>query len=371
MADSDGGTRATKTVRNIELDWHSVAIAAGALSLLGGFTAMLASAPKVTQALGVSLVIGVGLAPVVAVVQRRLKLDRAAAVAIVLLAFAVLFASFAALVVPRAVDEVSGLSDELPQVVRDLSELPIIGDSLAERQVPERVQQWIDELPDRLGVDASPVERLARGFATGLLSLGIVFVFVVAMLLDGQRVSQSFLMAVPPHRRATAQRIGEVAYQVVGRYVAGSLLVAGMSGMYVLILGLVLGVPLAPVAAAWVIITNLIPQVGGALGGIPFVTLGFIESPRVGVACVVGFLVWQQAENHVVSPLIVGQAVRLSPPVTMIAALVGASTGGVVGALLAVPLIGAVKAMWIELGPYRAEEVAPADSEELLDPLPT
>ena len=60
-------------------------------------------------------------------------------------------------------------------------------------------------------------------------------------------------------------------------------------------------------------------------------------------------------------PVIVGRAVKLSPPATMIAALIGVSAGGVVGALFAVPILGASKAIYLAL---RDERAPPADVVE-------
>jgi predicted PurR-regulated permease PerM len=65
------------------------------------------------------------------------------------------------------------------------------------------------------------------------------------------------------------------------------------------------------------------------------------------------FIIYLQLENHVLQPLLVGHAVKLSPPATMTAALIGVSAAGVVGALVAVPLVGAVKAVYLELRPKR------------------
>jgi predicted PurR-regulated permease PerM len=156
---------------------------------------------------------------------------------------------------------------------------------------------------------------------------------------------------VPRRLRDRADRLAEVSYRVVGKYVAGSLLVALVAGLCNLIAGLALGVPLAPLLALWVLVWNLVPQIGGALGGIPFVLFGFTQGAATGLACAAFFLVYQQLENNVLGPLLVGQAVKLSPPATMTAALIGVSAGGVVGALLAVPLLGAAKAMYLELRP--------------------
>ena len=76
---------------------------------------------------------------------------------------------------------------------------------------------------------------------------------------------------VPVRRRAQADRMGSLAYRVVGQYFAGSVLVAIIAGIAVTTVGLVLGVPLAPLAGAWVALFDLVPQIGGAVGGVPFV----------------------------------------------------------------------------------------------------
>ena len=136
-------------------------------------------------------------------------------------------------------------------------------------------------------------------------------------------------------------------------------MVALLAGTGVLIMGVILKLPLTPVAALWTTSTNLIPQIGGFLGGSMFVALGLTKGPTTALICVVYFLAYQQLENHVIQPVVVGEAVDLSPPATMLAALVGASAAGVPGALLATPLVGVVKALYIEVrDPGRARRRA-------------
>jgi predicted PurR-regulated permease PerM len=101
----------------------------------------------------------------------------------------------------------------------------------------------------------------------------------------------------------------------------------------------------------WVALWDLVPQIGGAAGGIPFVLLGLTRGAGTAVACAVFFVLYLQLENHVIQPLVVGRAVKLSPPATMTAALVGVSAGGVVGALLAVPFVAAAKVVYTEVRP--------------------
>jgi predicted PurR-regulated permease PerM len=116
----------------------------------------------------------------------------------------------------------------------------------------------------------------------------------------------------------------------------------------ILTAGLALGVPLAPIAGIWSMLTNFIPQIGGFLGGSFFVLLALTDSPVSAVIAAVIFLGYQQFENNVVGPAIVGSAVNLTPPATMLAALVGGAAAGVPGALVATPLIGAAKALYLD-----------------------
>ena len=76
--------------------------------------------------------------------------------------------------------------------------------------------------------------------------------------------------------------------------------------------------------------------------------LALTEGPVQAVIAGVIFVVYMNIENHVIQPAIVGRAVNLSPPATMLAALVGGAAAGVPGALVATPLIGAVKAVWLD-----------------------
>jgi len=350
VAEPERGARASDD-RPIDLDPRSalhLAVAFLAITLLVG---LVRSVPRMLAALAVATLLALALNPVVAAVQRRTRLGRTPACAIVLLGLVALLITVALLVVPPTARQAADLGDEIPEVVADIGDVPVIGDDLVDADVPEKVDEFLDKLPDRLGGEDSPLGDVAKGFADGLVAALITLLLAITLLLDGERLVKSARRLVPRPRREQADRLAAIGNRVVGRYAAGSVLVAVMAGTYILVLGLILGVPLAPLAAAWIIMTNLIPQIGGALGGIPFVLLGITQGVGTGLACAGGFLVYQQAENNLISPLVIGQVVKLSPPVTMAAALIGVSAGGVVGALIAVPIVGAVKSFYMELRP--------------------
>jgi predicted PurR-regulated permease PerM len=335
----------------IDLDPRSALYLAIAFIGVALFISLVRSVPRMLTALAVATLLALALNPLVVAVQRRTRLARTPACAVVLLGLVGLLTAVALLVVPPTARQAADLGDDIPEVTKDLGEVPIIGDDLVEAEVPEKVDEFLDDLPERLGGEDSPLADVAQGFADGLVAALITLLVAITLLLDGERLVNTARRLVPRARREQVERFAGLAYQVVGRYVAGSMLVALMAGTVILVLGLALGVPLAPLAAAWITMTNLIPQIGGALGGIPFVLLGLTQGVGTGLACAAGFLIYQQCENNLIGPVVIGKVVKLSPPVTMAAALIGVSAGGVVGALIAVPIVGAVKTFYMELRP--------------------
>jgi predicted PurR-regulated permease PerM len=177
----------------------------------------------------------------------------------------------------------------------------------------------------------------------------MVVVVGLAVLVDGDRLVGRMRAALPPSAEAAAVRVGRTFYRTLGAYFAGSLLVASLAAIFILAVGLAFQVPLAPAAALWMLVVNLIPQIGGLLGGGFFVILALTQGLETGLACLVLYLIYMNLENHVIQPWIVGQAVDLSPPATMLAALVGGAAAGIPGALVATPLAGATKSLYMEL----------------------
>jgi predicted PurR-regulated permease PerM len=348
--------RAPRLIREVDLDWRSVLVVLGAFVGLLAIRGLLRHIPRTITGLGVATIIALAINPLVSMLERR-GLRRGPAVCMVLTSIAAVFAVLALLVVPPAVRQARDLADERATVIKDLGKLPLVGDQLGSANVQERVDRFIDELPDKLAGDTTPLEKAARSVADGVVATVVTLLFAITMLLDGPRLLRAARRLVPVERRSRADEVARLANQVVGRYVAGSLLVAGVCGLTILIAGLALGVPLTPLAALWAGLWDLVPQIGGAAGAIPFVILGMTKGAGTAVACLIVFFIYQQVKHQIIQPLLIGQAVKLSPPATMVAALVGVSAGGVVGALIAVPLVGAVKAVYLEF--RRPPEIAP------------
>jgi len=358
------GARGVKSpVREVDLDWRSVAWVMAAFVALLAVTALIRGAPRALAVLAVGTLLALAIDPLVGRLTRRMGGHRAVGVAAVMVGLLIAFVVAGVLLIPRAIDQGRDLSRETDRVVGQIEDLPVIGDDLERAGTADAVRRAIEDIPDRLEGEDTPLIGAAQTLADGLLVALFTLLITVSLLLDGERLLRGVRRLVPVPRRPQADRLGRLAYVTFGKYVAGSLLVAGIAGLTVLAVGLILGVPLTPLLAIWVALFDLVPQIGGAAGGIPFVLLGFSKSATTGVICAVFFILYLQFENHILSPMVVGRSVKLSPPATMTAALIGVSAGGVVGALLAVPVVAAAKAAYIELRPGNPAEKDQAETQ--------
>jgi predicted PurR-regulated permease PerM len=296
------------------------------------------------------------------------KISRYSAVAIVLGIFVVTVSLAGYYLAPKVVDQAQNFATDLPQIVKDLEKVPLVGDRLGTEENQEKIEEFLSNVPSKLSSADSPLGDLIRSFANGLYLAFLFVLMFIALLLDGPRLVRNFRRLLKPEYRDTGDRIARATYRVIGKYMAGSIFIASMAGLFIGTTGLILGVPLAPLLAVWITGTNLIPQIGGFLGGVPFVVFGFTVSPLTGVICLVLFLFYQQFENHIIQPIVIGKTVKISPPVTMVAALIGVAAGGVLGAMLAVPCVGGAKALAAEFDfPRGARDKALRDLEDKQD----
>ncbi len=329
-----------------------------ALAVLG----LVRTAEWALTPLFLGVLFGLALDPVVALLRGRLKCSRAIATLVIAVILTAVFGAVVLLLGPQAVQQAEAFAEELPATVEEFYTWPLIGDRLQDWDAVGRVEEFVDELPGRF--DADTISAWADRLLGGLSATLLVLVTAVAILLDGDALVRRGRRLVPPSKRDDADAVGRIVYRSIARYFAGSITVALLNGTVILTSGLILGIPLAPLAGIWAAITNLIPQIGGFLGGSFFVLLAFSASPVKGVIALAIFLGYQQLENHLIQPTVIGRAVHLTPPTTMLAALIGGAAAGVPGALVATPLIGAAKSVWLDVVDGRNPDGRPADDDE-------
>ena len=126
--------------------------------------------------------------------------------------------------------------------------------------------------------------------------------------------------------------------QAVGRYVVGQVSLAGVNGVLSFIFLSIIGAPLPLPLAFIAFLLSLIPLVGTLTGSITIILVCLLASPLTGIVAAIYYVIYMQVEAYVLSPRIMNRAVAVPGSIVVIGAVAGGTIGGVLGALVAIPL---------------------------------
>jgi predicted PurR-regulated permease PerM len=171
----------------------------------------------------------------------------------------------------------------------------------------------------------------------------IVLVLMIYFLASLPSIKHSAYSLAPASRRPRVSQLGDRIIRSTGAYVAGAFAVAFCAGISTLVFSFVVGLGDYAFALAFVVgLFSLIPVVGAVISGVIMTLLGLTVSPTVALVALIYYLAYQQFESYVIYPRIMRRSVDLPGSVTVVAALLGGSLMGIVGALLAVPVAAAL-----------------------------
>jgi predicted PurR-regulated permease PerM len=227
-------------------------------------------------------------------------------------------------------------SEEFPKFIRDLpvilSELPL-WQALGIDQVD--FQELLKERFTDLGSFALLIGlSLLQGFAIFLA----VIVLTMYWLHGYDSIKNTLVSYVPKKYQLRMQDIWHRAEVKLGRWFVGQMLISTAVGLTVWVAALALGLPFAGVLGIIAALLEIVPVMGPILASVPAILFGLADSLEKGLIVALVYIVIQQLESHVLSPLLMGRAVHLHPIVVLTAFLVGTILYGIVGGLLAVPM---------------------------------
>jgi predicted PurR-regulated permease PerM len=184
---------------------------------------------------------------------------------------------------------------------------------------------------------------IARQVISVVVAIVTIFVLTFLFLTQSESMGRTALSAFPARRRPAAKRAAADAAHAVSGYMLGNLLISLIAGLTALVCLVALGVPNPIVLALWVAFADLIPLVGATIGAALAVLAAFLHSPTAGIVSIIFFVVYQQFENSVLQPLVMSRTVKVNPLVVILSVLIGVEVLGFVGAILAIPIVGALQ----------------------------
>ncbi|MGI9556302.1 MAG: AI-2E family transporter [Solirubrobacterales bacterium] len=355
-----------------------VATALVVIALAFLFVIVLLDVTTTIRWLFAALFLALALGPAVTFIERRLRIrghspPRWAAVIFVLVSAFVIFGAIVVIVAPALVTEVEMLGRQLPEYARDFEKWAEQSKDFRELNdrydLIDTIKQQASNLPSRIGDAANELRVISVEVLTNLFAAIAVLVIAFFMLLDGDRLFMRSARRLPSPHGERLERIGDGIYGVVRAYVTVNVILAIASGLFTWIVLTLLGVDIAVPLAILVALFDLVPLVGLTVGGAFVALIAAIHSLPALIIWVVLFLIYQQAQDRFVQPMLYGKAVQIHPLIAILVLLMGAQVAGILGALLAIPAAASLGVIFSELfgsslRPAEEEEAASQDTQD-------
>ena len=290
--------------------------------------------------LSIALLLSALLAPAVGW-MRHLKLPPSLATFLVLILGLAAVAGTLTLVINQFIDGAPQLADNTSEGIRQIQEWARTGPlHLSDQQVNSAIdsaQTWINSNTSSLtATGVATAATLAELLTGALLVLFATFFF----LRDGRKIWRFLVRLFPVNARWSLSDAGNASWSTLGSYVRATVLVAFIDATGIGLALVILDVPFPFPLAALVFLGAFIPIVGASISGAVAVLVALVDKGWVIALIVLGAVILvQQIEGHVLQPLIMGRAVAIHPLVVIIGIASGVVLAGIVGALIAVPLI--------------------------------
>jgi putative heme transporter len=343
--DEQGQPEESASRRRVRFDWHSIAASAAALAIAFGLLFIAWMILRPLAILLMAIIVAETLEPVVKRLEQRMR--RTYAVMLSYLGVLLVVIVGILTIVPAVMTEVSDLIEDLPDTL-------------------EGVTAWIDEqgwISEEQITDYLEGQMEAGGelAAVPLLIASTVIEFVLAVFLSlywliGKPGAKSLMLSmVPPDDRQMAEDIAEEVGSTMGGYVRGVVISGAILATLAFIGLTVIGVDFALPLAVIVLFGELIPIVGPIVALIPALAVAAFDS-LTQVLLVLGlYLLIQLLESSVVYPQVMKRQASIPPILVVFAILAGGSVGGIIGALVAIPLTGGIRVLLLRLAVPRVQ----------------
>jgi predicted PurR-regulated permease PerM len=247
-------------------------------------------------------------------------------------------------------DEISTFITEFPRFQAQIT------DQYAHLDLPPALRQTIDGALADLGsgigsinpASLLPVVSVAAGLLGTVVAYIIVPVWAFYLIKDRPALAAAARRSLPAEWRPDVAAVSTLALRVFGQWLKGQLFLGITVGIATFVGLIFLSVTVDPVFGRFAIflsviagVFELLPIIGPILSAIPAVLLALTAGTDAALAALLLYLVVQQVENNILVPKIQGDAVELHPTIVMVALVVGAAIGGLLGAILALPIAAA------------------------------
>jgi predicted PurR-regulated permease PerM len=304
------------------------------------------------------------LSPVVGAMERRLGWSRGRCSTVLVLGI-VIVGGAVVLVLAQAISgAVRGFSDDLPQIVDQVRHSDL-GNFINSGSDP------LDTLREHASDITNGVGKVSGGIAdVGVSAFGAVTLFFSVIfltlfgLIDEPRVRDSVGGLLYRDKRDRFLQVTDRIVHTTSRYMLGNLAISVICGTVYGVTAVILGLPYPFALALIAGILDLIPNIGATIAGVIVGIVALSVSLGALIAFVIVIIVYQQIENYILQPTIIGKAAQVSGFTVLVSVLAFGALFGIIGAIIGVPIAAALQIVIEELTADRRARIAAADAAE-------
>jgi predicted PurR-regulated permease PerM len=266
---------------------------------------------------------------------------------------------FIAVAVPPLIDQINSFLNNAPQLVRDLNNNAFINDLNNRYGVIDSLQTKVNSVikDGQFAINAfGGVIGVGKAVVSGVVSTLTILVLTLYFLSSLPQVIEIGLKFVPASRRNRVSKLVNAIVGRIGAFIGGQAIIAAIAAIFILIMGLIIGMPYTGPLAMFVLICGFIPLVGHFIGMGVVTLVSLTDSVSTAAIALASYVIYVQIENYVITPRIMKRSLSIPGLVTIIAALLGTSLLGLIGGLLAVPIAAAILLILDEVVFPRADQ---------------
>jgi predicted PurR-regulated permease PerM len=304
------------------------------------------------------------LLPVVNAMERRLGWRRGLCSAVLILAIVVVIGAVLLVVAQAIGDAVRGLSHDLPRIV-DQARHSDVGNFVNGGSNPlDTLRAHARDITNGVGkVSGGVVHVGVSAFGTVVLFFSVIFLTLFG-LIDEPRLRDWTAGLMYRDTRERYLRVMDRIVHTTSRYMLGNLAISVICGTVYGLVAVILDVP-HPLALAVIAgILDLVPSVGATIAGVIIALVSLSVSLEAMVVFVIVIVVYQQIENYILQPTIVGKAAQVTGFTVLVSVLAFGALFGFIGAIIGVPIAAGLQIVVEELTAARRARIAAADAAE-------
>lgn len=290
----------------------------------------------------IAVIITSAMDPLVDYFQRK-KISRSISVLGLFLVLFIVLGFIISFIVPPLVSQFQDFSQNFPDYFQSAQvSLSNINNYLQAQHVSVDLQRLSDNLAGSFSGISTNILSQTVGVFSGFISIVVVFSLAFYMTVEEDGIKKFIISVTPDRYKIYSADLTTRVKEKIGKWMLGQLLLMAIifvldsAGLYLV------GVPYALVLGFFAGALEIIPYVGPIISAVPGIILGFLVSPTTGFLAALVYLISQQLESNLIVPQVMKKAVGLNPVATIVALLVGARLGGVLGAILSIPVATAI-----------------------------